>query len=153
MALTALENTYVPPWTVSSFLGKLEARRQRMAACAWTAGAAPAASTPAVPACLMMERRCMRVFFPCPFHPPPPHPTPPPPHPLRPPPALPAQDPAQGRSIFSASVASPIRCRRLRAAIGAQRKAHRAAHTELYWQAMQRRDALFDGQRRPTDDR
>ncbi|ABM56858.1 hypothetical protein Veis_1082 [Verminephrobacter eiseniae EF01-2] len=41
-----------------------------------------------------------------------------------------------------ASVASPIRCRRLRAAIGAQRKAHRAAHTELYWQAMQRRDAL-----------
>ncbi|ABM57508.1 hypothetical protein Veis_1754 [Verminephrobacter eiseniae EF01-2] len=41
-----------------------------------------------------------------------------------------------------ASVASRIRCRRLRAAIGAQRKAHRAAHTELYWQAMQRRDAL-----------
>src|SRR6218665_338781 len=36
------------------------------------------------------------------------------------------------------SVASPIRCRRLRAAIGAQRKAHRAAHTELYWQAIQR---------------
>src|SRR6218665_3450677 len=41
-----------------------------------------------------------------------------------------------------ASVVSPIRCRRLRAAIGAQRKAHSAAHTELYWQAMQRRDAL-----------
>src|SRR6218665_3422797 len=41
-----------------------------------------------------------------------------------------------------ASVASRIRCRRLRAAIGAQRKAHRAAHTDLYWQAMQRRDAL-----------
>src|SRR6218665_3099894 len=40
-----------------------------------------------------------------------------------------------------ASVVSPIRCRRLRAAIGAQRKAHRAAHTELYWQAMQPRHA------------
>src|SRR6218665_2170402 len=32
--------------------------------------------------------------------------------------------------FWGVSVASPIRCRRLRAAIGAQRKAHRAAHTE-----------------------
>src|SRR6218665_2674790 len=39
-------------------------------------------------------------------------------------------------------VASRIRGRGLRAAIGAQRRAHRAAHTELYWQGMQRRDAL-----------
>src|SRR6218665_839895 len=45
-------------------------------------------------------------------------------------------------ALVTASVASRIRCRRLRAAIGAQRKAQRAAHTELYWQAMQRRDAL-----------
>src|SRR6218665_280816 len=45
-------------------------------------------------------------------------------------------------SVKTTSVASRIRCRRLRAAIGVQRKAHRAAHTELYWQAMQRRDAL-----------
>src|SRR6218665_3355996 len=49
---------------------------------------------------------------------------------------------ARGPVCTPASVASPIRCRRLRAAIGAQRKAHRAAHTDLYWQAMQRRDAL-----------
>src|SRR6218665_3180799 len=33
-------------------------------------------------------------------------------------------------SVKTTSVASPIRCRRLRAAIGAQRKAHRAANTE-----------------------
>src|SRR6218665_2629986 len=52
-----------------------------------------------------------------------------------------ASAPARARWL-RASVASRIRCRRLRAAIGAQRKAHRAAHTELYWQAMQRRDAL-----------
>src|SRR6218665_356500 len=139
MALTALENTYVPPWTVSSDLGKLEARRQRMAAWAWTAGAAPAASTPAVPACLVMERRCMRFFLRCLGQP------------LRPHPALHAQDPAQGRSIFSASVASPIRCRRLRAAIGAQRKAHRAAHTERIGKRCNAA-MRFDGQRRPTDD-
>src|SRR6218665_786075 len=42
----------------------------------------------------------------------------------------------------AASVASPIRCRTLHAAIGAPRKAHRTAHTALYWQAMQRPDAL-----------
>src|SRR6218665_3437013 len=52
-----------------------------------------------------------------------------------------ASAPARARWL-RASVASRIRCRRLRAAIGAERKAHRAAHTELYWQAMQRRDAL-----------
>src|SRR6218665_742171 len=56
------------------------------------------------------------------------------------------RDMAHTKGVFGgrrdSSVASPIRCRRLRAAIGAQRKAHRAAHTELYWQAMQRRDAL-----------
>src|SRR6218665_597993 len=52
-----------------------------------------------------------------------------------------ASAPARARWL-RASVESRIRCRRLRAAIGAQRKAHRAAHTELYWQAMQRRDAL-----------
>src|SRR6218665_2151578 len=50
--------------------------------------------------------------------------------------------PFRCRVFNRASVASRIRCRRLRAAIGAQRKAHRAAHTELYWQTMQRRDAL-----------
>jgi hypothetical protein len=41
-------------------LRKLEARRQRMFACAWTiAGAAPAARTPAMPVLWMNERRCM----------------------------------------------------------------------------------------------
>ena len=44
---------------VSSDFGKLEARRQRMAACACTAGAMPVASTPAMPAFLMRERRSM----------------------------------------------------------------------------------------------
>src|SRR6218665_1525024 len=42
--------------------------------------------------------------------------------------------PARHRSAqtdgIGLSVASSVRCRRLRAAIGAQRKAHRAAHTE-----------------------
>ncbi|WP_265656406.1 hypothetical protein [Verminephrobacter eiseniae] len=51
-----------------------------------------------------------------------------------------------------ASVASPIRCRRLRAAIGAQRQAQRAAHTERIGKRCNA--ALrFDGQREPTDDR
>src|SRR6218665_3907638 len=50
------------------------------------------------------------------------------------------------------SVASRIRCRRLRAAIGAQRKAHRAANTERIGKRCNA--ALrFDGQRGPTDDR
>src|SRR3954468_2030278 len=44
---------------VSSDLGKLEASRQRMAACACTAGATPAASTPAMPAFLINARRSM----------------------------------------------------------------------------------------------
>src|SRR5689334_18843177 len=44
---------------VSRDLGKLEAMRQRTADCACTAGATPAASTPARPACLMRERRSM----------------------------------------------------------------------------------------------
>ncbi|MCW5233272.1 helix-turn-helix domain-containing protein [Verminephrobacter eiseniae] len=50
------------------------------------------------------------------------------------------------------SVASPIRCRRLRAAIGAQRKAHRAANTERIGKRCNAA-MRFDGQRRPTDDR
>ncbi|WP_265659392.1 hypothetical protein [Verminephrobacter eiseniae] len=50
------------------------------------------------------------------------------------------------------SVASRIRCRRLRAAIGAQRKAHRAAHTERIGKRCNAA-MRFDGQRRPTDDR
>src|SRR6218665_4073419 len=140
MALTALENTSAPPKTVSSDLGKLEARRQRMAACAWTAGAAPAASTPAMPACLMMEPPCMRFFLRCLGQP------------LRPHPALHAQDPAQGRSIYSDSVPSPIRCRRQRDDIGAQSKAHRAAHTERIGKRCNAA-MRFDGQRRQTDDR
>ncbi|WP_265659348.1 hypothetical protein [Verminephrobacter eiseniae] len=51
-----------------------------------------------------------------------------------------------------ASVASSVRCRRLRAAIGAQRKAQRAAHAERIGK---RCNAALrsDGQRRPTDDR
>src|SRR6218665_2036131 len=50
------------------------------------------------------------------------------------------------------SVASRIRCRRLRAAIGAQSKAHRAANTERIGK---RCDAAmgFDGLRRPADGR
>ncbi|WP_265685401.1 hypothetical protein [Verminephrobacter eiseniae] len=51
-----------------------------------------------------------------------------------------------------ASVASPVRCRRLRAAIGAQRKAHRAANTERIGKRCNAA-MRFDGQRRPTDDR
>jgi hypothetical protein len=54
-----LANFSALPKMVSSDLGKLEARRQRTAACACTAGAMPAASTPAMPACLMRERRSM----------------------------------------------------------------------------------------------
>src|SRR6218665_3366906 len=55
-------------------------------------------------------------------------------------------------AIFLTGVASPIRCRGLRAAIGAQRKAHRAANTERMGK---RGNAAmrFDGQRGPTDDR
>jgi hypothetical protein len=49
-----------PPNKVSSDLGKLEARRQRTLAWALTiAGAAPAASTPAIPAPRITERRLM----------------------------------------------------------------------------------------------
>ncbi|WP_265656474.1 hypothetical protein [Verminephrobacter eiseniae] len=47
---------------------------------------------------------------------------------------------------------SPIRCRRLRAAIGAQRKAQRAAHTERIGKRCNAA-MRFDGQRGPTDDR
>src|SRR6218665_3957622 len=49
-------------------------------------------------------------------------------------------------------VASPIRCRRLRAAIGAPRKAQRAADTERIGK---RCNAAMrsEGQGRPTDDR
>src|SRR6218665_1176748 len=54
--------------------------------------------------------------------------------------------------IFLTSVASPIRCRRLRAAIGAQRKAHRAANTERIGKRCNAA-MRFDGQRGPTDDR
>src|SRR6218665_984099 len=58
--------------------------------------------------------------------------------------------PRMGRC--TASVASPIRCRRLRAAIGAQRKAQRlpipSCIGKRFNAAMR-----FDGQRRPTDDR
>src|SRR6218665_2655710 len=56
------------------------------------------------------------------------------------------------RSACWPRVASPIRCRRLRAAIGAQRKAHRAAHTERIGKRCNAA-IRFDGQRRPTDDR
>src|SRR6218665_1360191 len=55
-------------------------------------------------------------------------------------------------STKSASVASRIRCRRLRAAIGAQRKAHRADNTERIGKRCNAA-MRFDGQRRPTDDR
>src|SRR6218665_3797697 len=55
-------------------------------------------------------------------------------------------------SVKTTSVASPIRCRRLRAAIGAQRKAHRAANTERIGKRCNAA-MRFDGQRRPTDDR
>ncbi|MCW8182673.1 hypothetical protein D8B29_25005, partial [Verminephrobacter eiseniae] len=41
----------------------------------------------------------------------------------------PEQARCQAGPSVASPVASPIRCRRLRAAIGAQRKAHRAAHT------------------------
>ncbi|WP_265659465.1 hypothetical protein [Verminephrobacter eiseniae] len=51
-----------------------------------------------------------------------------------------------------AGVASRIRCRRLRAAIGAQRKAQRAANT-LGIGKRCNAAMRFDGQRRPTDDR
>ncbi|WP_265659388.1 hypothetical protein [Verminephrobacter eiseniae] len=53
---------------------------------------------------------------------------------------------------MKASVASPVRCRRLRAAIGAQRKAHRAANTKRIGKRCNAA-MRFDGQRRPTDDR
>src|SRR5215218_5901976 len=56
-SLTVRENISALPKMVSSDLGKLEARRQRTAACACTAGAMPEASTPAMPARLMRERR------------------------------------------------------------------------------------------------
>src|SRR5207237_10549523 len=46
---------------VSSDFGKLEASRQRMAACACTAGATPAARIPAMPADWMRERRSMSI--------------------------------------------------------------------------------------------
>ncbi|ABM60013.1 hypothetical protein Veis_4310 [Verminephrobacter eiseniae EF01-2] len=57
-----------------------------------------------------------------------------------------------GSGLRHASVASRIRCRRLRAAIGAQRKAQRAAHTERIGKRCNAA-MRFDGQRRPTDDR
>src|SRR6218665_995379 len=54
--------------------------------------------------------------------------------------------------IPSASVASPIRCRRLRAAIGAQRKAHRLPIPSCIGKRCNAA-MLCDRQRRPTDDR
>ena len=59
-ALTVCDIFSALPKIVSSDLGKLEARRQRTAGCACTAGATPAASTPAIPVRLMSERRSMR---------------------------------------------------------------------------------------------
>src|SRR6478735_4375797 len=63
MALTRSEKTSAAPKMVSSAFGKLEARRQRTAACACTAGATPAASTPAIPAFLMSDRRSMEALL------------------------------------------------------------------------------------------
>src|SRR6218665_3433795 len=57
-----------------------------------------------------------------------------------------------GQKASAASVASPIRCRRLCAAIGAERKAHRAANTERIGKRCNAA-MRFDGQRRTTDDR
>ncbi|ABM57117.1 hypothetical protein Veis_1350 [Verminephrobacter eiseniae EF01-2] len=64
-------------------------------------------------------------------------------------------DPARPVTVvvpYAPSVASRIRCRRLRAAIGAQRKAHRLPIPSCIGK---RCNAAmhFDGQRRPTDDR
>src|SRR5688572_23030861 len=60
MSLTFLAKISAAPKIVSSDFGKLDARRQRMLACACTmAGAAPAASTPAKPAPRTKERRSM----------------------------------------------------------------------------------------------
>ncbi|MCW5232439.1 thioesterase II family protein [Verminephrobacter eiseniae] len=67
-------------------------------------------------------------------------------------PGVPAFDAFSAFSAGHPSVASRIRCRRLRAAIGAQRKAHRAAHTERIGKRCNAA-MRFDGQRRPTDDR
>src|SRR3954468_17522182 len=49
---------------VSSDFGKLDASRQRTDACACTAGAAPAARTPAMPARWMRDRRSMTCLLP-----------------------------------------------------------------------------------------
>ncbi|HVR54194.1 MAG TPA: POTRA domain-containing protein, partial [Pseudorhodoferax sp.] len=61
-AFTVLDSISALPKMVSSERGKLEARRQRTAACACTAGATPAASTPARPAFLITERRSMETI-------------------------------------------------------------------------------------------
>src|SRR6218665_468890 len=53
-------------------------------------------------------------------------------------------------SVKTTSVASRIRCRRLRAAIGVQRKAHRAANTERIGKRCNAA-MRFDCQRRPPD--
>src|SRR6218665_2396309 len=52
----------------------------------------------------------------------------------------PAADVPGGRGDFSCRVTDQRSQAAL--AIGARREAHRAAHTAMYWQAMQRRDAL-----------
>src|SRR5690606_1987182 len=62
-ALTVSENFSAEPKMVGSDLGKLDARRQRTAAWACTAGAMPADNTPAIPAFLMRERRSMKVLL------------------------------------------------------------------------------------------
>ena len=61
-SLTFLANTSAAPQIVSSDFGKLDASRQRTLAWACTsAGATPAASTPAMPAPWTKERRSMNV--------------------------------------------------------------------------------------------
>src|SRR6218665_1277025 len=54
--------------------------------------------------------------------------------------------------VFGASVASRIRCRRLRAAIGSQRKAHRVPIPSSIGKRCSAA-MRFDGECRPTDDR
>ena len=56
---TVLDIFSALPKMVSSDFGKAEARRQRTAACACTAGATPAARTPAMPAFFRRKRRSM----------------------------------------------------------------------------------------------
>src|SRR6218665_4123075 len=64
-ALTVCDSFSALPKMVSSERGKLEARRQRTAACACTAGATPAANTPARPALFTIERRSIEIAPDC----------------------------------------------------------------------------------------